>query len=1152
MTARLLVALAILLWWVPRVAHADEADGFGFTVVRHGLPPRLCTAEKITVEVELRNDGQVPWTDALGDRFAYHWLDESGAVVVREGRRTAIRGLVLPGRSTTVRARVDAPADPGRHTLVWAMVRDKVRWYPDPPGEGAVLRPAIDIVAGQTPLGFSIAVDGSPTIVAGETTSVPVRLRNEGCGAWSSAFGDALAYHWYDEDGREVVHEGMRTPLPAVAPGAAIELDARVEGPPGPGRHLLVFEPVREPLAWFGAPSSGAAAVAVEVAPPSLAWSLRAADMPTVSHAGASVRVRVAVRNDGTETWRDDTGDRLSYRITPADPRAPAIEGVRTPWPHEVEPGETIALDAVLELPTRPGRYTVRWRPVREHVRWYGPGTDDPDDRRDAFVIDVGPPQLAWSIVEVEPTPRMLASRTSLVRVVVRNDGGDTWSPTTGDRVSYRWYDDHGAALGGEGMRSELPHDVAPGEQVALEVRVRAPDATGPAMLELGMVREHVAWFPPPAQAATATQRVLVIRWGLLLTAAALGALGVLGILGRATRSARLHGLAREFWAPAHAAVATLGLGEIFSDLARIEAWTGTAAIAASASAWFAVAVALVPLRWRRATTVVLIVVAFALALVDLGYLDFFGSIVPLSAVTAIHHLGDAHATVFSLWHPDYLQLTWPLLTLVSLVALAPEAVLPRPTTGARTLVIVVALGCAVPSLRGLVALADSPIGARVFSERDNVGRLGLWNAHIFEGARQIRRWLGVDRLSDEQRREVMSFFAARSAARPPPVVPPESPNVVVIQIEAMQSWVVDAQVGGEAVMPFLAAAEHDAIHYTHVFDQTAQGRTSDAEYLVLQSGHPLRTGALAFLRADNAFDTIAHRFAAAGYDTLSAHPYARGFWNRAVIHPRYGFGSSLFREEIGDGPAVGWGLDDVEFLGRMATVLATRPRPFFGFFITLSLHHPYSEFPKHLVELELGALEGTSVGNYLHGMRRADRALAGFFAALDTVGLAENTVVLVYGDHVTGLPWSAELDALAGAPRWDPTVPTRSHRVPAFVWLPDRSRTGRDDRIAGQIDLGPTMLDLAGLDVPAAFVGHSLLREASDAIVALPDGSAFAADRFWIARGRDSISGGGCFDPSGRARDRADCQALARQAADELWASRAVLDHDLYRAMLQ
>lgn len=1142
-------ALAWALGWllVLLVATPARADGtLGFAVERHELPSRLCVDERTRVALTLRNDGALPWSAALGDRLAYHWLDADGREVVREGRRTRIVGVVLPGATAQLQARVDAPADPGRYTLVWAMVRDRVRWFPDPSGAIGHARVAVEVVAGAPSLGFSI-VDADPIAApAGERARTRVVVRNDGCATLSAAFGDALAYHVYDGDGRELVHEGVRTPLPALPAGAQVELSAEVELPPFTGAAWLVWEPVREEVAWFGAPRQGDARTELVADAPALAWSLQR-ELPAElgGFAGAAASIEVVVRNDGERTWSSADGDALSYRLFDAEQRPLSIEGVRTPLPHTVEPGELVQLSLRVELPGTAGRYHLRVQPVREHVRWYGPAADDPEGWGDTVRLEVGPPQFAWSIEAIAWPTRAWAGRSTTVRAVLRNDGADTWSPAQGDRVAYRFVDGDGVLAPGEAMRTELPHAVAPGESLAVDVRVRAPDRPGPWQLELAMVREHVAWYPPPQQRPPAV-RTIVLRRGLVACTVALALLVIAGLLVR--RSASEHwlvGLLAVGWAPLHLAVGAGLIGELFDDLAGIEPWAGTETIAWSGAVLWALPLPLLPSRWRRRVAAGVLVFACALALVDLGYLDFFGSIVPSSALVALHHLGDAHATVFSLWHDAYLQLLTPLLLLVSLFALAPPQ---RERAGLRVIYGALALAAAWPAIAALRELADSPIGARVFSERDNVGRFGLWNAHAFELSRTLSRWLGVDALAPGERRELAQWLHARTDARPRPSGSARGANLVVIQVEAMQAWVLDAEIGGEPVMPFAHGADRTARVFTHVFDQTAQGRTSDAEYAVLQSSHPLRAGSLAFLRADNRFDTLAHRLLDAGYTTSSAHPYARGFWNRATIHPRYGFQHSWFREELGDGPLVGWGLSDVAFLERMGVAYGREPQPFFGFLVTLSLHHPYDDFPIALAELDTGSLSSPALANYLQGMRHADRALARFFEVLRAEGLADHTVVIVYGDHVAGLPDSPELRALEGATAWDPTVPTRMHRVPALVFAPGLA-PGRDDRIGGHIDLAPTALDLLGIAPAPTMLGRSLLAPAEARVVALPDGSAIADDRLWLARGRDDISGGGCFDRDGRARPREDCDGLVRDAAAELWAARAVLDHDLHRA---
>ena len=70
----------------------------------------------------------------------------------------------------------------------------------------------------------------------------------------------------------------------------------------------------------------------------------------------------------------------------------------------------------------------------------------------------------------------------------------------------------------------------------------------------------------------------------------------------------------------------------------------------------------------------------------------------------------------------------------------------------------------------------------------------------------------------------------------------------------------------------------------------------------------------------------------------------------------------------------IGWGLNDHDFLQQMVPRLEQLPRPFAAWLITLSLHHPFESFPDAHKVLKLGALEGTSFGNYLHTMRFFDR----------------------------------------------------------------------------------------------------------------------------------------------------------------------------------
>lgn len=90
----------------------------------------------------------------------------------------------------------------------------------------------------------------------------------------------------------------------------------------------------------------------------------------------------------------------------------------------------------------------------------------------------------------------------------------------------------------------------------------------------------------------------------------------------------------------------------------------------------------------------------------------------------------------------------------------------------------------------------------------------------------------------------------------------------------------------------------------------------------------------------------------------------------------------------------------------------------------------------------------------------------------LDQAGLRENTIVMFWSDHGDGLPRSK---------RW--TYDSGS-RVPLIIQVPERFRRTagaaepgtKDDRMVSLIDLGPTVLSLAGLPIPEHVHGTPLL----------------------------------------------------------------------------
>lgn len=84
----------------------------------------------------------------------------------------------------------------------------------------------------------------------------------------------------------------------------------------------------------------------------------------------------------------------------------------------------------------------------------------------------------------------------------------------------------------------------------------------------------------------------------------------------------------------------------------------------------------------------------------------------------------------------------------------------------------------------------------------------------------------------------------------------------------------------------------------------------------------------------------------------------------------------------------------------------------------------------------------------------------------LEADGLSENTIVVLWSDHGEGLP---------RAKRW---VYDSGLNVPLIVRWPGEVDAGEvDERLVSLVDLGPTMLELCGLEVPQYVDGQPFLR---------------------------------------------------------------------------
>src|SRR5439155_9009691 len=130
-----------------------------------------------------------------------------------------------------------------------------------------------------------------------------------------------------------------------------------------------------------------------------------------------------------------------------------------------------------------------------------------------ALVVSLGPlarvasaETYAASYAVLSP-PTMLSGAFATVGLRVTNTGTSTWNATGSQPVSasYHWLRCYGSGLSWDGERTGFGADVPPGASRLVNVRVYgAPGSPGGYRLQIALVKEGVAWFPPSGSVSVA------------------------------------------------------------------------------------------------------------------------------------------------------------------------------------------------------------------------------------------------------------------------------------------------------------------------------------------------------------------------------------------------------------------------------------------------------------------------------------------------------------------------------------------------------------------------------------------------------------------------------------------------------------------------
>lgn len=310
--------------------------------------------------------------------------------------------------------------------------------------------------------------------------------------------------------------------------------------------------------------------------------------------------------------------------------------------------------------------------------------------------------------------------------------------------------------------------------------------------------------------------------------------------------------------------------------------------------------------------------------------------------------------------------------------------------------------------------------------------------------------------------------------------------NLIIIQMESFQNFLIGLKIDGQEVTPNMNKLVKENTYFSHFYQMVGQGNTSDAEFVVNTSFYIPYNEAATQNYPDKDLPSLPKLMRDQGYDTATFHTNVVDFWNRGELYKAIGFNRYYDQKWFGTEDTVFFGPSDevlykktIEELDRMQQT----GQPFYTQVISMTAHHPFTT-PHDKDKIQLPErYQDNMVGDYLRAQSYADYALGQFIEDLKQRGIWDNSVVVIYGDHL-GLPmYSLDKHGLELMKE----IYGRDYsyidmiNIPMLLHVPGTELPEVMDNVGGQVDILPTVANLFGINLDNHIhFGEDLLNQTS------------------------------------------------------------------------
>lgn len=307
---------------------------------------------------------------------------------------------------------------------------------------------------------------------------------------------------------------------------------------------------------------------------------------------------------------------------------------------------------------------------------------------------------------------------------------------------------------------------------------------------------------------------------------------------------------------------------------------------------------------------------------------------------------------------------------------------------------------------------------------------MGLWNYYFYDAFRAV--FPGEIRNFEDKKNEVIKKLDTYLGDEENSGIY-EGKNLLLIQAESLNNYCIglklaiensDKEIVYYSITPNinrLLGLEEEKTGTTYYaqnfYNAVGIGNTSDAEFSVMTGLYPTGDRITVFNYIDQPYDSLATHFRKKGYYTFSIHGNTKTFYNRGTIHEGiYGFDfhKSLEDFDVSKYDLIHSWINDEDLLKDTIDIMKEKSlegKKTFAFPITVSCHTPFSNDSNMPTLEEMLGFEGKVLMqglliNYLRHIVYFDYCIGSALAYLEEVGLADDTIVMLYGDHSASMSY--------------------------------------------------------------------------------------------------------------------------------------------------